>query len=230
MGRYIRFYLKSSFRDIQEHIVSVSKYCFRHFPNSWNFFSNLISPYHVVLRLFSSSVFLVFFPFLVEKMLIVLNCAYILLFFLVFCWKMTFLASYCFPFLPISRLKFRLVSHFLPISCLKFFLAFHFPVHFLYCIVSFSKNQSRPPLPPTHDPEGHAEIAQPRSPGGSLQAPNNLHPVLQQREANEREGPPREAAFTTPARQAPDARGNLGPMGGVRPRSELRGPLGTTRV
>ena len=141
VGRYIVFDLKSSFCDIQEDIVSVSEYCFRHFPNSLIFLKLHFSISCCIVS-FLYLYFLYFSRFSLKMMLIVSNCAYLLLFFLFFCcWKMMFLVLYCFPFSPISRLKFCLVSHFPPISCLKFFLAFHFPVHFLYLIV-FKKSVS----------------------------------------------------------------------------------------
>ena len=59
---------------------------------------------------------------------------------------MMYLVSSRFPFTPISRLEFRLVSHFSPISCLEFCLVSHFSFHFSPRIALFPKNWSRPSL------------------------------------------------------------------------------------
>ena len=53
--------------------------------------------------------------------------------------KNMFLVSSRFPFKPISRLKFCLVSHFSPISRLEFRLISHFSVHFLSRLVPLKK-------------------------------------------------------------------------------------------
>ena len=58
--------------------------------------------------------------------------------------KNVFLVSSRFPFKPISRLKFCLVSHFSPISRLEFCLVSHFSVDFLSCLVPFKKKLVSP--------------------------------------------------------------------------------------
>ena len=130
VGRYIVFALESSFRDIQEDLVSISvssisrnlaenSFPFSAFPGTSSksrfcifcnflFFFPVFSCYFLFFSVFSP-VFSSFFPV-----------------FLVFCWKMMCLVSSCFPFMTISRLEFCIVSHFSPISRLELRIVSHF--------------------------------------------------------------------------------------------------------
>ena len=102
-------------------------FCFRILFSAFPEFSyfSWITFLHIMLYcVFLISLFPVFSPSLVENYAYCIELGlYSLVFLFFFCWKMMFLVSYHFLFLPISSLEFSLVSHFSVYfsPCLPFF-------------------------------------------------------------------------------------------------------------